>query len=173
MDPVTRPWLIAPLAAEHTRGLAECHIECWREAYRGLVPDHILAAFDVDHRADQWERRRLRYPSATHLGLVDDKVIGFASAGPARDPDPATAVELHAIYVRTAWHGTGIADELIRTAIDPEIPCHLWVFEENPRAHAFYRRHGFVLDGARRIEAFAPITEVRMVRGWDAQSNPR
>ncbi|MGV9840189.1 hypothetical protein ACWDUL_39155, partial [Nocardia niigatensis] len=40
----------------------------------------------------------------------------------------------------------------------------LWVFEENPRAQAFYKKYGFELDGERRVEAFTPAMQVRMVR---------
>ncbi|MFQ6395078.1 N-acetyltransferase family protein [Nocardia sp. KC 131] len=158
------PWQIVPLAAEHTHSLAECHIACWREAYRDLVPAHVLDAFDIDRRAAQWERNRVAYPGRTHVALVDDEVIGFASAGPTRDRPAVPAIELNAMYVLTPWYGTGVAHELIRTAIAPMTPCSLWVFEQNPRAHSFYRKYGFELDGTRRIEAFTPSIEVRMVR---------
>lgn len=156
-------WHIAPLAAEYVRGLAECHIVCWREAYRGLVPDHVLDAFEVERRAEQWERSRVRHQGRTYVALVADEVIGFASAGPSRDESPVTPNELDALYVRAAWYGTGVAHDLVRATVAPDIPCSLWVFEQNPRAKAFYRKHGFELDGASRIEAFTPVVEVRMV----------
>ncbi|WP_084497736.1 GNAT family N-acetyltransferase [Nocardia amamiensis] len=158
------PWRIFPLAAAHTHSLAECHIACWREAYRDLVPAHVLDAFDVDRRAAQWERDRVRHPGRTYVAIVDDAVIGFASAGPSRDAHAVAPLELHALYVRTPWHGSGVADDLIRAALDPAAACSLWVFEQNPRAQAFYRRHGFVLDGTRKVEAFTSAIEVRMVR---------
>ncbi|WP_433201867.1 N-acetyltransferase family protein [Nocardia sp. CA-107356] len=165
---MTQPvWRIAPLAAEHVHSLAECHITCWREAYRNLVPDHVLNAFDVDRRAEQWERIRVRNPSSTHVALVDNAVIGFACVSASRDESPVTPTELNALYVRAAWYGTGVAHDLIRAALTPDTPCSLWVFEKNPRAQAFYRKHGFELDGTTRVEAFTPSIEVRMVRGLD------
>ncbi|MBU3063789.1 GNAT family N-acetyltransferase [Nocardia sp. NEAU-G5] len=180
----SHPWRIAPLTAEHTRGLAECHIVCWREAYRGLVPDHLLAAFDIERRAQQWERIRAQDPEPVHIALLDDDetVIGFAGSGPSRDDPPVAALELRALYVRAAWYGTGLADDLMRAAIPgisrsarevvrtaerpgPVPSTHsLWVFEENPRAQAFYRAYGFELDGTRRAERFSPTVEVRMIR---------
>ncbi|WP_327120041.1 GNAT family N-acetyltransferase [Nocardia sp. NBC_01730] len=163
---MTEPlWRVLPLTAEHTHSLAECHIACWREAHRDLVPAHVLDAFDVERRAEQWERNRVRYPGHTHVAVVDDTVIGFASAGPPRDAQAVTPLELHALYVRSAWYGTGVADDLIRIALDPATPCSLWVFEQNPRAQAFYRRHGFAFDGTRRAEPLTSAIEVRMVRG--------
>ncbi|MCC3329736.1 GNAT family N-acetyltransferase [Nocardia abscessus] len=159
-----RPWRVQPLAAEYTYSLAECHISCWREAYRGLVPDHVLDAFDIERRAELWERDRVRYPGRTHVAIVEDDVVGFASAGPPAAADAVTPLELHALYVRSRWHGSGVADDLIRAALDPAAPCSLWVFERNARAQAFYRRHGFVLDGTRKLESFTAEVEVRMVR---------
>ncbi|QIS05287.1 GNAT family N-acetyltransferase [Nocardia brasiliensis] len=157
-------WRIQPLAAEHTYRLAECHIACWREAYADLVPAHVLAAFDVRRRAAQWERDRLRYPGRTHVAVLGGAVIGFASTGESTDDNPVTPLELTALYVRSAWYGTGLADELVHTVLDPRTPYSLWVFEDNPRARAFYRRHGFRPDGARKIEPFTAVLELRMVR---------
>ncbi|MEV6275760.1 GNAT family N-acetyltransferase [Nocardia sp. NPDC051832] len=168
-------WQIRPLTAEHTRGLAECHIACWREAYRGLVPDHLLAAFDVERLTERWERDRVRHPGCLHVAVSEGAVIGFAVAAPDRAADsvaapqtpvetPVATIQLNAIYVRSPWYGTGLADELLRAAVDPEASCSLWVFEQNPRAQAFYRKHGFELDGARKVEGFSPAMQVRMVR---------
>ncbi|NKY26364.1 GNAT family N-acetyltransferase [Nocardia gamkensis] len=158
------PWRVRPLAAEYVHSLAECHIACWREAYRGLVPVHVLDAFDIERRAELGERDRVRYPGRTHVAVVEDLVIGFSSAGPPDDADAVTPLELHALYVRSRWHGSGVADDLIRAALDPAAPCSLWVFERNARAQAFYRKHGFVLDGTRKVEPFTAAMEVRMVR---------
>ncbi|MEU7628947.1 GNAT family N-acetyltransferase [Nocardia sp. NPDC049220] len=158
------PWRILRLDAGHTRGLAECHIACWREAYRDLVPAHVLDAFDIERRTEQCERDLVRYPDRTHVAIADDVVIGFVSVGPSRDAHTTTPLELHAMYVRCAWHGTGVADDLIHVALDPSTSYSLWVFEQNPRAQAFYRRYGFALDGARKAEFFTGTVEVRMVR---------
>jgi predicted GNAT family N-acyltransferase len=38
----------------------------------------------------------------------------------------------------------------------------LWVADPNPRAQAFYRKHGFVADGATQVED--GVREIRMVR---------
>ncbi|WP_051406857.1 GNAT family N-acetyltransferase [Nocardia sp. CNY236] len=160
-----RPWLVRSLAAEHIYSLAQCHIACWREAYRRLVPGHVLDAFDIAHCADRWERERIRTPGRVQVALIDQAVIGFASGGPSRAPHAATLMDLDALYVRSAWHGSGVADDLLRAALDPAKSCSLWVFEHNGRAQAFYRKHGFEFDGTRRIEPFTCTPEVRMVRG--------
>lgn len=157
-------WQVVPLGAEHTRGLAECHIACWREAYADLIPKHVLDAFDVDRRAEQWERRRIDHPGNTVVAVSGAVVIGFGSGGLSHDEPPVTPREINAMYVRAAWYGTGVAHDLMRTVLRPEVDTSLWVFEENPRARAFYEKYGFAPDGTRRVEAFSPALEMRMVR---------
>ncbi|BDT88345.1 GNAT family N-acetyltransferase [Nocardia cyriacigeorgica] len=159
-----RPYRIVPAAAEHARGLAECHIVCWREAYRGLVPDHVLDAFDIGQRTDIWTRRLNEYPGRTTVAIADNTVIGFITLGPSVYRPVVTPLELNALYVRSPWYGSGVADDLVQTTLNPDIPCSLWVFEQNPRAIAFYRKYGFTPDGATRTEYFAAVTELRMVR---------
>jgi GNAT superfamily N-acetyltransferase len=92
-----------------------------------------------------------------------DRVIGFAAPGISRDHDIRTALELYAIYVRKDWWGTGLANRLLDVAIGKQ-PAILWVLEANARARAFYSRHGFVPDGARKEETFFGEPEIRMVR---------
>ncbi|MEV0245893.1 GNAT family N-acetyltransferase [Nocardia sp. NPDC050712] len=155
---------IRPLTPEFARALAECHIACWREAYPGLVPAHVLDAFQVEPLARRWTRDAERNPGCVFVAVDGGTVTGFAAAKPNHAADAIAEVELNAIYVRSAWYGTGLADELLRVALDPARSCQLWVFEANPRAQAFYRRHGFALDGGRKVEEFTPAVQVRMVR---------
>jgi ribosomal protein S18 acetylase RimI-like enzyme len=58
------------------------------------------------------------------------------------------AMELQQIYVLSAWHGTGVAQDLMEWAVErarqagaPEL--YLTVFDHNERAKKFYRRNGF------------------------------
>ena len=107
---------------------------------------------------------------AVVAGQDGDVVVGFASAGPpaagTSEPDgsaPPRERQLQAIYVRARLHGTGVADRLMESSLGTG-PAHLWVFEENPRARAFYARHGFTPDGARALDDWTGAPEVRLVR---------
>lgn len=160
----TPRWHIAPTTSATARPLAECHIACWREAYRGLVPAHVLDAFDVDRRAGQWERILRAEPRHTYVATHEDEVIGFVRTERAREGTPVADTELSALYVRARWYGTGLADELIRAVLTPTNPYSLWVFQCNPRAVTFYRRHDFVADGHSRTDYFSGLTEIRMRR---------
>ncbi|MCA2206710.1 GNAT family N-acetyltransferase [Nocardia rosealba] len=107
-------WRIGPASAAHITALAACHIASWREAYDSLVPAHLLAAFDLDSSAITWERRRTDGRYRLLVACHGDDLIGFAAA--SRQP---TGSELEALYVRAAWHGTGVADDLLAAAVPP------------------------------------------------------
>lgn len=113
--------------------------------------------------------RPLRFEMDEPDGIVvvatgfDDEIVGFASAGPTRDKDAPTEWELYAVNVLSEHHGTGIADRLIR-AVVAERPATLWVVKDNARAIAFYRRHGFEVDGGSKFHEPTGAPEIRMVR---------
>lgn len=86
------------------------------------------------------------------VAAVDGEPIGYAKLTPLRAPASRPregALELQQIYVLSAWHGKGVAEELmswaIRSAREAKAPdLYLTVFDHNERAKRFYARHGFV-----------------------------
>jgi len=93
----------------------------------------------------------------------DGELIGVAMSGPPLDAGAAWARQLYVLYVYAADHGTDAGPALLEAVVDPEEPMALWVADPNPRAQAFYRKHGFVADGAAQAER--GVREIRMVRG--------
>ena len=51
---------------------------------------------------------------------------------------------------------------MLEAVIDPAESAVLWVADPNPRAQAFYRKHGFVPDGTAQVEE--GVREIRMIR---------
>jgi ribosomal protein S18 acetylase RimI-like enzyme len=84
-------------------------------------------------------------------------------AGPAEDPDAHWPVQLHVLYVLAADHGSGAGGGLLAAVIGDD-RAGLWVADPNPRAQAFYRKHGFQPDGTRQHDRDLDINEIRMVR---------
>jgi ribosomal protein S18 acetylase RimI-like enzyme len=171
LEPMSGPsWQIAALAPEDCDELGAVHIEIWRHAYADHMPAEYLARLDAALWAGNWRKRAADPELATRTLVARDAeghIVGFASAGPTRDEYPVTEWELYAINLLPRVQGTGLADELIKRVLGPR-PATLWVLEGNERAQAFYRRHGFVPEGAHAVYDSTGTPEIRMVRWPDA-----
>ncbi|HET7303824.1 MAG TPA: GNAT family N-acetyltransferase [Segeticoccus sp.] len=158
-----------PAVAADAPVLGRIHVQIWRETYTGLMPAEHLASLDPDRQGERW-RRILTEPepgTTTLVGTCDDEPagepVGFTVVGPPRDEDHPVETELRVLNVLAAHHGTGLAARLLQTALG-ERAAYLWVLEGNERAVAFYRKHGFALDGGAKPHAPTGATELRMVR---------
>ncbi len=76
----------------------------------------------------------------------------------------AAGGEVLELYVDVFFQGAGIGTRLLAFAMEALGACRLWVLEENTRAVRFYRRYGFALTGARRLEAGTEAYIVEMAR---------
>lgn len=153
--------------------VAAVNVTCWRQAYSHVLTPGFLAEMDVGRATEGFTR--MLDGSATSPPTVavvaesagfagDPRAVGFAVARPSHDAPPVRDVELWAIYVLAAEHSSGAGQELLDAALG-STPASLWVWEDNPRAHAFYARNGFSPDGARRVhEPWGPASIVRLVR---------
>lgn len=150
--------------------ITNVHIASWRGAYAGVIPDDVLAALDAAKREPAWLQVLESSESSTWVAIAHQRLIGFASVGPARDEDSDSGdLELYSMYLDPESWGRGVARALMRT-IDDEVtdtvPISLWVLAENERARHFYQRFGFAHDGVERIDEYGgkPLTAVRYVR---------
>jgi GNAT superfamily N-acetyltransferase len=167
------PLLVRAATPDDSRCIANVHADSWRESHAGHVPEALSDQLDVELSAWRWAAR-LRGETPPHgerlgdawVAVHTDRIVGFASAGPARDLDlPRASVELYALYVLAAHHGTGVGAALLRAALGSGA-AHLWVLADNRRARAFYAKHGFIPDGATRADDRwgGPLREVRLAR---------
>jgi ribosomal protein S18 acetylase RimI-like enzyme len=158
---------VRPARLDDVPAMARMLVRSWQETYRGLMPDRVLDDPDlVAVRERFWtaalvdERFRAnRVAVAERAGAV----IGVAMAGPPERPEPAWGLHLYVLYVLADAHGSGAGAALLEAVVGPTESAALWVADPNPRAQAFYRKHGFVADGAVQVED--GVREIRMVRG--------
>src|SRR4051794_23339218 len=126
------------------RVIAAFQTACWREAYRGLVPDAYLDSVGEGDRERRWRERLTSGARGVAIAYVGDQVAGVVSWGTAEGGLPA--LELKSLYVGADHRGSGVAGLLAERAIGTS-SAQLWIFENNPRAHAFYSKVGFRPDG--------------------------
>jgi ribosomal protein S18 acetylase RimI-like enzyme len=158
--------IVRPARVQDVAQMAHVNVLCWQETYRGLMSDAVLddPGFPVV-RERMWtavltdERYR---QNRVAVAEQDHELVGIAMSGPVQDVTAAWTRQLYVLYVYTADHGTGAGQALLEAVIDPAESVTLWVADPNPRAQAFYRKHGFVPDGTAQVED--GVREIRMVR---------
>ncbi|MDT9594828.1 GNAT family N-acetyltransferase [Nocardioides zeae] len=161
--------LLRPAAPADAEAGARLHARCWSEAYADLIAperlERVVAAHD--ERVAMWERMVTgAHPPllAVRSGLSGaEELVGFATAGPTREVDAPAPLHLYALYVRRSAWGSGVGAALLGE-VTGGAACSLWVLADNPRAHAFYAKHGFAPDGTTLHDADIDAHEVRLVR---------
>lgn len=150
---------------DDARGAARVQIQGWRDTYADLVSAEFLAAFDEDAATERYAGAARPDRAGFQVAERAGRIVGLALAGePREEPDPPRDLQLWILYVERDQHGTGIGQALL-DAVLGDRPAFLWVADPNPRAQAFYRRNGFVADGARTTDPrWEDIPEIRMVR---------
>jgi GNAT superfamily N-acetyltransferase len=146
--------------------MARVQVRCWQETYRGLMSDAVLDDPDLPAARERFWTAVLtdeRYrQSRVAVAVRDHELVGVALSGPPQDVTAGWTRHLYVLYVLAADHGTGAGRALLEAVVDPAESAALWVADPNPRAQAFYRKHGFVPDGTAQVED--GVREIRMVR---------
>ncbi|MCO4273084.1 GNAT family N-acetyltransferase [Pseudarthrobacter sp. HLT3-5] len=146
--------------------MARVNVRAWRETYRGVMADRVFDDPGLPAARERFRTAMLsdeRY-RANNVAVAErgGEVIGIAMAGPLRSSESQWSTHLYVLYVVAAEYGTGTGAALLDTVVGPDDSAALWVADPNPRAKAFYRKHGFVADGTVNVED--GVREIRMVR---------
>ncbi|MBP6749981.1 MAG: GNAT family N-acetyltransferase [Xanthomonadaceae bacterium] len=156
-----------------SRAIATVHVESWRHAYAGLLPEAYLAALSVEEREAMWRSAFEQHPDRLVIASCEDRIVGFAAFGPSHDRDARPdRAEIYAIYVAPTYWSTGVGRRLLletlrRFQAAGNTAASLWVLADNERAIRFYERAGFSVDPQSRksIEiGGVALDEVRYLR---------
>ncbi|PXY25209.1 hypothetical protein BAY59_24660 [Prauserella coralliicola] len=142
--------------------IARVLVRSWRAAYRGLLPDDVLAGLSVPDREEFWSDVLTSRPPHTRVVVATTAgaVVGFAATGPPLVPadraDP-TLGDLYALYLSPDVWRRGIGTRLHAAALDRLRSCGfahagLWVLSGNERALRFYHRHGWIDTGRTQLD---------------------
>lgn len=154
--------------------LADLGRRTFAETFAGTNDPVRLARFLEETYSPARQGEELRDPALTTLlARVDGVPAGFAQLrrGPGEPcVDGPAPVELQRIYALAAFLGTGVGKALLAACVDRARAAGfrtLWlgVWEHNPRALAFYARHGFRQVGSHPFDVGGDLqTDLILVR---------
>lgn len=174
-------WTIRKALESDAAALAALAERTFRDAFGA-----VNAAVDVDlHCARKYTPARqaaeIADPQmATVVVEHEGELVGYAQLRRRASPAVAesAAVEVQRFYLLQAWHGTGLAHELMADAIARAAAMGanvvwLGVWEHNPRAIRFYEKHGFTTVGEQPfVLGKDPQRDLVMVRPIQASAEP-
>ena len=143
------PMELAPAVPEDALPIARVHVRSWQAAYASLLDPTWLAALSVAERAERWARILANRESEVFVSRQDQRVTGFVSLGPSRDPGAAaTQGEIWSLYAAPEVWGSGTGRALLGHALQHLQAsgfqsASLWVLSGNERGIRFYERCGF------------------------------
>ena len=164
---------LRPARPGDAAAIAKVHVETWRAAYAGLVPDDYLVSMTESKQALMWNNmiRRAAAPEAVlaaeSTDLPGGRIVGFGSCGGARGQSGSG--EIFTLYVAPDWQGQGIG-RLLLEALFAQLrgsglnQAVIWVLSGNP-ARFFYE----ALGGhriAERTERFAGVDLAEAGYAW-------
>jgi GNAT superfamily N-acetyltransferase len=164
----------------NAQAIAAAHVASWREAYAGIMPEHVLASLSVEECAALL-RSILGDPdaeaaSATFIAEESPGVaLGFASCMRQRDAGLAASGfsgEFAALYVPRHAQRRGVGRALM-AATARHLAAHghgsaaLWVLRGNVSARRFYEALGGALVAERDDrDGERPRPDVEVAYGW-------
>lgn len=140
-------------AREDAKPLAELAERTFRDTFAGANTPEDMDLHCRDHYGEAIQAAEIADPGRlTLLGADGERLAGYAQL--RWDGAPACVAadspgEIQRFYVAADRHGRGVAQSLMKACLDALSArgcdvAWLGVWERNPRAIAFYRKHGFV-----------------------------
>ena len=129
--------------------IAAVHVESWRSAYAGLLPDSVLVRMSIETHTAQWARtlgRRRNRDTVLVADIPGLGIAGFGSCGPARERRLPHRGEIYTLYVDPGHQYQGIGRQLLNGLLDSLVARGVdsalaWVLAENP-SRFFYESMG-------------------------------
>jgi GNAT superfamily N-acetyltransferase len=138
-------------------GMARISVDTWRLTYGGILPKDYLDR--MRRTAQETQRRRMMVSADTAHFVAEEaatgEIVGFASAGPARDGFGGAQAEIYELYVQNGFQRRGLGRRLVEAsrawlAGRGHRRMIIWVLADNPN-RGFYERIGGRPAGRRSI----------------------
>ena len=141
--------------------IAELHVDTWRAAYAGILPDDVLLGLSPSAERRQWLPiiATSDHEFAVHIAeAADGELLGYGSAGPARPSGLPYTGEVYTLYVAPDHQGRGLGRRLLfamlaQLHLQGFDSAMLWVLAANP-SRFFYHAMGGAVAAERRESHF-------------------
>lgn len=147
---------IKPATPNDSQILSQVHLEAYRTAYHGIIPDTYLNQLNLTDINQQYQTFLATGHEQTALLLTDETALGYITIRPCPDQDLDTSYgEILNLYLLQSSTKKGYGKILINWGLEQLQAsgyCYavLWTLIANTNARSFYEHLGFVADGARR-----------------------
>ena len=74
--------MVRPAELADAAAIARVHVDTWKSAYRGLLPEDFLDSLTEASYLDRWRRGIADNSSRVYVAEDETGVVGFASGGP-------------------------------------------------------------------------------------------
>jgi len=152
-------------------GIARVHVETWRAAYPGIVPEGYLVNMTTSQQAALWKASIHRARGADTVLVAEGPggagIVGFGNCGRARRG--GNRGEVFTLYVAGDWQGRGIGRALLGRLFE-SLHGHglneamIWVLSANPSRFFYEAMGGKRL--AERREPFSGMVLDETAYGW-------
>ena len=128
---------------EDRTGIVDVFLDCWRQSYRGVLPDRLTDSMTDEAATALWNRA---------LTAPDRTVVVATSYG----VNGSTGL-VQSLYVSPSAQGLGLGRRLLeKAAVDltkaAATSATLWVFAANTPSVGFYAACGWLPDGVTRVQ---------------------
>jgi GNAT superfamily N-acetyltransferase len=136
--------------------IATIHVDGWRVAYRGIMPEELLESLDPDEVTVRWIERIQSQASRIYVAETNGEVVGWASFCSLPDTVCCSIAtrrcrcELMGLYLAPNHWRKGYGTLLYQTG---EYDCR-WVLAKNYGARLFYKKHGYRWTGMLRMPEY-------------------
>lgn len=145
---------IRKATVEDAAEIANVHINSWREAYKGLLPQEFLdeRPLNFKNRYELWKKVTQNPDQVTLVAeSAEHGVVGMVNGTNGRDVDKKDWCEVWCIYLLEKYHGRKIGFNLLKQYFDIHVDKgftkgYLWVLDKNPTIK-FYEKVGGRYDG--------------------------
>ncbi len=136
--------------------IANVHLNSWREAYCGLLPDEYLAKMPLTfkQRMNYWNGLISQLPEGRQIWVAENEkhgIVGFSTVEKARDEKFEGYGELGAIYLLKHYRNSGNGYALLKNAFaflreSGLKSAYCWVLKNNPTISFYKRNEGYLTD---------------------------